>query len=99
MDDEALEHFAARAGLEVHWTDAAGKPRKVAPDVLRQVLAAIGYPVTTAGDVPTSEHRLQTDQQSIPPLLTAWAGETFNACGQMMKAPDLPGHYDIQVNG
>jgi 4-alpha-glucanotransferase len=38
MSDAQLEILASRAGLSVDWIDANGRPQKVAPSVLRNVL-------------------------------------------------------------
>ena len=38
----ALEELAGLRGVAVGWTDAAGQDRRVAPDVLREVLEALG---------------------------------------------------------
>ena len=99
MDDGGVERLAAKAGLEVHWTDAAGKPHTVMPDVLRTVLAALDYPAGSDHDIAESEHRIYAEQQAVPKLLTAWAGETISVGGELRKAPDAPGYHDIQVNG
>jgi 4-alpha-glucanotransferase len=59
MFDEAIRDLARRAGIAVEWNDYAGRPKTVAPDVLRQMLAALGLPCATRGDVLASRKRLQ----------------------------------------
>ena len=53
-----------------------GARKTVAPDVLRHMLAALGLPCATRGDVLASRKRLQrrATLQALPPLITATAG-------------------------
>ena len=76
MFDEAIRDLARRAGIAVEWNDYAGRPKTVAPDVLRHMLAALGLPCATRGDVLASRKRLQrrATLQALPPLITATAG-------------------------
>lgn len=99
MSDAPLEEFAGSAGLEVHWHDAAGKAHTVSPEVLRQVLTALGYAVGNEQQIVESRGRLEYEKGQISPLLTAWTGDEFWAGGQLFRAPDRPGYYPWQVNG
>jgi 4-alpha-glucanotransferase len=99
LSDDLLDAFAARAGLEVHWTDITGKTHKVAPDVLRAVLSALGYVSGNAQQIAESQARLDAEQRQIPPLLTAWVGDEFSVGSQKFRAPESPGYHKIEVNG
>jgi 4-alpha-glucanotransferase len=76
MTDDAVRDLASRAGIAVEWHDYTGRPRTVAPDVLRHILAALGLPTSTRGDLLTSRRLLQrrSTVQALPPLITATAG-------------------------
>ena len=54
MNDEALRDLARRAGIAVEWHDYANRPHDVAPDALRRILAALGLPADTRGDLAAS---------------------------------------------
>lgn len=72
MSDAQLEILATHAGLAVDWIDANGRPQKVAPAVLRNVLTGLGHPAGTAQEIDASLLELQQVQQTrhLPPLLT-----------------------------
>ena len=76
MSDAQLEILASRAGLAVDWIDANGRPQKVAPAVLRNVLIGLGHPASTAQEIDASLLELQAVQQDrhLPPLLTSDVG-------------------------
>lgn len=76
MSDAQLEILASRAGLAVDWIDANGRPQKVAPAVLRNVLTGLGHPAGTAMEIDASLLQLQEVQQTrhLPPMLTADVG-------------------------
>jgi 4-alpha-glucanotransferase len=76
MSDEAVQDLARRAGIAVEWHDFAGRPQVVGPDVLRRILAALGLPCETRGDLAASRRELtrNTNLQALPPLVTATAG-------------------------
>lgn len=69
MSDAQLEILASRAGLAVDWIDANGRPQKVAPAVLRNVLTGLGHPANTAQEIDASLLQLQQVQQDrhLPP--------------------------------
>ncbi|MGD0107866.1 MAG: 4-alpha-glucanotransferase [Rhodopila sp.] len=76
MSDEVLRDLARRAGIAVDWQDYAGRPKTVAPPVLRRVLAALCLPADTSRELSASR-RLLTKRSSLadlPPLVTAVAG-------------------------
>ncbi len=76
MSDAQLEILASRAGLAVDWIDANGRPQKVAPSVLRNVLTGLGHPAGSAQEIDASLLELQAVQQThhLPPLITADVG-------------------------
>ncbi|MFS2198855.1 4-alpha-glucanotransferase [Pseudomonas sp. Pseusp3] len=76
MSDAQLEILASRAGLAVDWIDANGRPQKVAPSVLRNVLTGLGHPAGSAQEIDASLLELQAVQQThrLPPLMTADEG-------------------------
>ena len=76
MSDAQLEILASRAGLAVDWIDANGRPQKVAPSVLRNVLSGLGHPAGSAQEIDASLLELQATQQThhLPPLITADVG-------------------------
>ncbi|WP_137805502.1 4-alpha-glucanotransferase [Pseudomonas sp. G(2018)] len=76
MSDAQLEILASHAGLAVDWIDANGRPQKVDPSVLRNVLTGLGHPAGSAQEIDASLLELQLVQQTrhLPPLLTADVG-------------------------
>lgn len=72
-----LQQLASDAGLLVDWEDAASRPMRVADDVLRAVLHALGLPASTPADVEESRARLraEADESAIPPLVTGVVGQ------------------------
>jgi 4-alpha-glucanotransferase len=76
MNDEALRDLARRAGIAVEWQDYASRPHVVSPDSLRRILAALGLPATTRGDLAASRRLLakRATLADLPPLITATAG-------------------------
>lgn len=73
MSDAGLAELARRAGIVVDWTDAGGTPRHVSPETQRALLAALGLPAATAGDVAESLASLDRGA-ALPPMLTMRAG-------------------------
>lgn len=69
--DAHLERLAAAAGIAVDWVDADGRPQRVAPDVLRRVLAALELPADSPEQLRDSLARLERGDGDGPsPLLT-----------------------------
>lgn len=77
MSDQALKELAGKVGVAVEWTDANNRPQTVSPDVLRNVLSALGHPASTDDDVSESLRALQAEEDAhrLPPLLTADYGK------------------------
>ena len=77
MSRPTLARLAERAGIAVHWEDFRGRTRKVAPDSLRRLLAALELPCETAAQLADSHARFVASERPdhLPPLLTATCGE------------------------
>jgi 4-alpha-glucanotransferase len=77
VSDDAVRELARAAGIAVEWTDAAGAPHRVAADVLRSILDALGLPCGNAVDLAESRERLVVgpDKYCPPALVTAEAGK------------------------
>ncbi len=75
-DDAALRDLARRAGIAVEWTNAAREPRVVNAEVLRRILATLGFPNATSGEIRESRERLKgSDELRLAaPLVTAVTG-------------------------
>ena len=99
MSDETLNALATKAGLQTDWIDAEGEPRTVSPETLRKVLDALGLRAGSAREIGESTAKLDEQKREPPPLVTAWAGETFMAGGQVLTAPESPGYHPIQIGG
>lgn len=87
-----MHALADAAGLQVDWTDASDRPRRVAPPVLRAVLATLGLPAATVADCSDSMRRLR-EGSPPPPLLTAQMGVPVEVGG----APGA--RYRLQIEG
>jgi 4-alpha-glucanotransferase len=72
MKDTVIEDVASRAGIMVDWSDHAGKPHRVAIQSLRTILAALGLPCETPGDVAESQRIL--GNRARPAMITATVG-------------------------
>ena len=70
MSDAALQDLATAAGIAPRWQDVYKNWHDVAPGTLRAVLAALGLPAATAGDIQASLH-LARDPHGLNPLTTA----------------------------
>jgi 4-alpha-glucanotransferase len=90
VSDEALVRLAEAAGVAPHWTDVFGQSHAVAPPTLRAVLAALDLPAATDADVADSAKLLLGRALSLPPLVTAAAGEPVS-----LTAPQA--HYQLRL--
>ena len=71
-----LEALAREAGVAVEWRNYANEPHVVAPDALRTVLDALGYPCGNDDEIADSRHRLVVPEglDGLPPLVTTVTG-------------------------
>jgi 4-alpha-glucanotransferase len=99
MNDQALDALAAEAGLELRWVDVTGTTQTVPQETLRAVLAALGLPAGSDAEIAESRAKLDGEKHAVPPLLTAWTGETFTAGGVSLSAPEAPGYYQVEIGG
>jgi 4-alpha-glucanotransferase len=86
VSDDALAALAEAAGVAPVWTDVFGVSHKVAPATLRAVLGALDLPADSDSDVADSRARLSGARRSLPPLVTASAG-------QPVQLPAPPGRF------
>lgn len=89
MSGDALTALAEAAGLAVRWKDFQGGWHDVSPDTLRAVLAALGLPAGSPGEIADSHQTLRAPGR-LPPLVTADAG------GEVVL-PVPPGAYRIDL--
>ena len=68
--DAELHDLAEAAGISTAWRDVHGEEKRVAPDTLRAVLAALGLPA----DRSEAQALLTRLAESLPPLLTLTCG-------------------------
>ncbi len=73
-EPEALAALASQAGIAVDWTDARGQPQRVADDVLRTLLDALGLPAASAAQIRDSAARLGEESRHPAGLLIVDAG-------------------------
>ena len=73
MSDAPVRDLARRAGLAVSWTDAGSRRRHVAVATLRHILAGLGLPCGSAGQLRESFEQL-TRQRAAQRLRTVTAG-------------------------
>ena len=80
MSNDQLEHLATEAGLSVDWIDANGRPQRVSPEVLSNVLESLGYPAQTNEQIDASLQKLKQahHQPTPPPLLTVDHGSNLD---------------------
>ncbi|MGV2899615.1 4-alpha-glucanotransferase [Achromobacter sp. AGC78] len=87
-----LSELAAEAGIAEHWTDASQRPRRVSPDTLRALLAAMDLPADSEADIRDSRHRLaeMSARAHLPAMLIALPGEA------VPLPPGCTGAYRIE---
>ncbi len=81
MTDKALAELAQAAGVAASWKDVFGKTHDVEPPTLRAVLAALGLPANSDGDIADSLHQAQSQGGILRPLLTAELGARVTVPG------------------
>ncbi len=75
MSDAALAELARDAGVMPRWTDAFGHEHAVGAETLRAVLRSLGLDAGDEVAVADSRAALAEAARSLPPLVTAVAGE------------------------
>jgi len=77
MTDRALTSLARAAGIQVRWRDAFGDQRTVLPETQRALLAALGLPAGTSGQIRESRSalRLGAIRPGLPSLITTDVGK------------------------
>ena len=74
MNDRHIIDLARAAGLMHEWTNAFGQPMQAAPDALRAILDALGFPCANDRQCRDSHARLEQLRSGLPHLATATAG-------------------------
>ena len=89
MSERILARLAQAAGLNVDWTDADGRPQRVAEPALRALLEALGHPAANDRLVADSLAQLEEAQRNapLPPLLTL----------EHRQALDLSAHFQANT--
>jgi 4-alpha-glucanotransferase len=90
MSDAGVRDLARAAGIAVEWEDYRGKQRRVSVAVLRRILAALGLPCDTPGDLHHSQQKTHATAGTIASsLITATVGEPIPIAGaqQDLAAP------------
>jgi len=90
-----LHQLADAAGLMVDWEDAQGEARRVSPEVLRQVLGAMGLPCTDEAQCAASLALLAAENAELtpPPLVTAVQNQPV--CIDWLDAGDTAPAYAL----
>lgn len=71
MSEHSLHRLAEAAGLSIDWIDADGHHQRVAPEILRAVLAGLGLPAEGDEQIEASLRTLDEQaRQTVPALLT-----------------------------
>lgn len=70
MSDALLRDLAGEVGLKPDWVDADNRPQQAGPDVLRQVLEALGLPAQSPEQLRQSLALVRQERAAPPSLLT-----------------------------
>ena len=82
MSAPSLLALADEAGLAAAWSDAEGRPRRVAADVLRTVLGALDLPAATPAQIVDSRRRLAAERAcEAATLVTSTVGRPTPVTG------------------
>ena len=81
MSDDTLTALAEAAGLLVHWRDAGGVAKTVAPDSLRAILTAMGFACGSPSEIADSRERAALSARG------SWAGFVTAAAGEWVNVP------------
>ena len=69
-----MHRLAEAAGIARHWRDTQGHDRTVSDDVLRRILAALGYPAATDAQVAQGLERTALEALNSPGMVVGEAG-------------------------
>ena len=75
MTAPSLRELAAAAGLQVEWTDAGGRARRVPDRALRALLDAMSLPAASAAQRRATLHALRARARRPSALHLAWEGQ------------------------
>ena len=89
----SLHRLARAAGLQIGWTDAAGKRKRVSDDTLVAVLEALDLPAGSERQVRDSLASLRDDREVG--FMTADAGVPFTPPGGGEWTIDQPGYHEV----
>src|SRR5207302_7926305 len=91
MSDAAVRRLARRAGIAIEWVDHAGKRRSVSVGILRRILAALGLPCSTRGELEASAQDIcrRNSGENAPPLVTATVGEVVALRSSGQRSPRI----------
>ncbi|RZI42447.1 4-alpha-glucanotransferase [Herbaspirillum sp. HC18] len=100
MNDEQVLNLAKAAGLAQEWTDAFGKPQRVAPDALHAILDALGFPCAGEEQYRDSMARLSALQSpdTVPPLVTGTVGQPIRL-GPLHRLAGKPFRIELEDGG
>ncbi len=76
--NESLYALAEAAGLQREWRDVDGREHVVPDATLTAILAALGYRTGSPRQIASSMKALQREQESLPALLVADAGQPID---------------------
>src|SRR5579871_2551060 len=97
MSENRLQSLATLAGLDIHWVDSSGNHHTVPDETLRAILNALGFPSENDAQIADSRGELERRGSALPPLITAWTGETLYLDGHALTAPDTPGYHQVKI--
>ncbi|HJV52456.1 MAG TPA: 4-alpha-glucanotransferase [Noviherbaspirillum sp.] len=100
MNDADVLNLARAAGLAHEWTNAFGQPMRVAPDALRAILDALGFPCASDDQYRDSMARLAAlhDADRLPALVTGTAGEAIRLA-PMPHVEGMPYRIELEDGG
>jgi 4-alpha-glucanotransferase len=86
---QSIRSLARRAGISTDWIDARGTPQRIGAEPLTRILAALGYPCATPGDLADSRALIRDRARTtFPSLVTATVNTAFRL--PMEGSCDMP---------
>ncbi len=100
MNDADVLNLARAAGLSHEWTNAFGQPMQVAPDALRAILDALGFPCASDEQHRDSIARLAAlhEADRLPTLATGTVGEPIRLA-PMPHLAGMPYRIELEEGG